>query len=196
MRRRSAVCLASVVLATCAAGCVKEAANEPAHRSVAVKAGAISFVPNLPVGRRSELTAQMTAFLGTVYKRAFIRPRPAGPTPLPGRYSTTESLTPFFAKPARAALRAHAGAFTLGPHLDLLTGVVTYGGGVTTQGKVSTALLNIRFDGSGSRSDEPTPVVLVTQSGTMLLQHTGSGWYVREFDLKLQTKPAPTPTPS
>ncbi len=196
MRRRYAVCLASIVLLMFAAGCVKETVDEPPSRSVAVKAGAISFVPNLPVGRRSELGAQMTAFLGTLYKRAFIRPRPAGPTPLPGTFSTVDALTPLFATPARPALRAHAGTFTLGPHLDLLNGVVAYSGGVTTQGKVTTALLNIRFDGSGSRADEATPVILVAQSGTMLLQHTEAGWFVREFDLKLRTKPAPTPTPT
>ncbi len=186
-------CLAVLALALLTGSCVKEAPPEPPpHRAVVVKAGTLRFVPDLPAAQRSAVTSGIGSFLRTLYEDAFIQPKPAGQTPLPTTFRVVDRLTPLFAAAARPALVAHADAFTLGPHLDLLSGELTYTGGVTGQ----NALLQIHFAGAASRTDQGTPVMRVGQLGTMLLQHTEAGWFVREFDLHFRTIPAPTPTPS
>jgi hypothetical protein len=195
MRRRHAVLLA-VAIAVGANSCSEVAPEPPPRRTLTVKSGVIRTVPGLPSAQASALTKEIGTFLETLYTTAFIRPKAAGPTPLPSAYVPTERLVAFFSAGGRTVLRAHADAFTLGPDLDLLTGTLTYSGGITRSPQSTTALLQIHLTGRASRTDESTPVILIGQTGTMLIGRTGAGWLVREFDLKFRTVPAPTPTPT
>ena len=71
----------------------------------------------------------------------------------------------------------------LGRNLDLLVGKVAFNGVVTRQDKLVTALISVGFTGTGSRIDEATPVVLIDQRGTLLLQGSNAGGYGPSLDV-------------
>jgi hypothetical protein len=196
MPRRHAL-LILVVLATGAAACSHATAPPtPAHREVQVTHGAIAFVPDAPAAQRVALADELSGFLHKLYTEGFVRRRATGPTPEPDD-APTRRIAALFAPGARTKLEQQPSVFTLGPHLDLLAGHVSYQGGITRDGSITTALISLTFAGNGSRIDEGTPVVTVLQSGQLTLQHSESGWFVRAFDLKISlAPPPPTPSPS
>jgi hypothetical protein len=195
MRRHIAV-LGAIATILLAPACTTVGTHEtPVNRTVVVTHGAVAFVPTAPAANRAPVIDDLSSFLHKLYTEAFVRQEAKGPTPAPDD-APLRRIDPLFAPAARAKADA-SGVFTLGPHLDLLTGHVAYNGGITHDAGVTTALISLTFTGTGSRTDETKPVVTVVQSGTLTAQRTETGWFVRAFDLKITLKPPPpTPTPT
>lgn len=193
MPPRHAILILAVALLVSACASSGSSPPPPAERTVSVTHSTLTFVPDTPPAEQSTIADAISAFLRNLYRKGFVRPEPKGPTPAPDD-APLRAIASAFAPAARPRL---SGVFSLGPHVELLSGTVTYDGGVTRDGNVVTALLGITFSGLGSRTGEGTPVVSFTQSGEMTLQRTETGWFVPAFDLKITVKPPPpTPTPS
>jgi hypothetical protein len=193
---RRLVMFGLVAAASITSSCSTGGTPQPAAvRTVTVTHGTIAFVPDIPAAQQETVVGQITAVLRTLYTRGFVRVNATGPTPVPDDASFRRIET-MFSPGARTKLET-SGVFSLGPHLDLLTGHLSYDGGVTRDGDVTTALIGLTFTGLGSETDGTTPVISFEQSGQLTLQSTKTGWFVRAFDLKLTTKPPPpTPTPT
>ncbi len=195
MPRRHALLILVVLTTTGAAACSTGAPPPPpAHRFVQVTHGALAFIPDTAAPQRVALADDLSAFLRKLYTEGFVRQKPKGPTPQPDD-APLRRISALFAPTARTKLQQQPSIFTLGPHLEMLTGHVAYNGGVTRDGGATTALVALTFTGNGSRTDEGTPVVTFQQSGRITLQRSEGGWFVRAFDLKMVLKPPP-PTPS
>lgn len=145
--------------------------------------------------RRKAATDEISSALRRLYTRAFMKGGPASvasprPSPLLRLHS---SMT----KAAIAALKKSPDVFDAGDDLVVFKGSLRYGGLVTFgTRKPVEALLEVEFIGRAAPQGRNVPIARVHQRGTILLHRTSTTWLVDGFDLRIETRPQPSPTPS
>ncbi len=176
-------------------------AQPPPKRTPApgIRATATSFTtaPEVPAANKRAARLGIEKSLVAMYRRAFAQPAStpapdASPRPLPAARAAT-SMT----KSARTALVRSPGVFDEAADLSVYRGLIRYGGVVTFEGKRPIeAFLDVDFAGEAVPIGSRSPRVRVRQLGTVVMKRFDHGWFVEGFDLRLVTRPVPTPTPS
>lgn len=166
---------------------------EPGLRT---RAGEIRTAPDVGAPTRKAVVSDISEALHKLYSRAFVQPQTtpgpkASPRPLPAK-RVRRSMTNI----ARAALAKSPGIFDEAADLTVYSGVISYSGLVTFDGKRPVeALLDVSFGGDAVPVGSLSPAVRLRQSGTIVLKNTDDGWLVDGFDLSFATRPLDTPTP-
>jgi hypothetical protein len=169
-------------------------AAPPPSVGLKVHATDLRTVPDVSTMKRKTTADDLAGVLRKVYTRAFTGPLDAtpstSPSPSPAR-RIRDLLTP----PAVAALKKSPDVFDLGP-LVVTNGKLAFGGVVTFDGKDPVgALLDVNFVARATPIASTTPVAQIHQEGTISLRHTSEGWLVDGFDLRIDSRPEPTPSP-
>lgn len=164
----------------------------------------VTSAPQVASELRGRATEEIGAALVTLYERAFTVPdavedaetEPDGPDPSPTPTPPSARLAASMTTIARRALAASPGVFDEAADIHVHSGTVRFEGVITFDGKDPLeALLEVNFLGEGAPLGSRSPLVRLQQKGTLVLRNTDSGWLVDGFDLRLQTAPAPTPSP-
>jgi hypothetical protein len=162
-------------------------------RGIVVKTEELATVPDLPKSRRDQLAKDLEIFLDLVYTQAFV---PAAATATPSPFTSVSRINHLLTAGSREALKKDPDVFELGPNLTISSGDLKYRGIVTThENDPVEAVLEIVLDARAALSDENTEVAGVKQTGTLVLKMAGDGWRLRAFDLELDTKALPSPSP-
>lgn len=162
-------------------------------RGIRVKTEELATVPDLPKSRRDQLAKDLEIFLDLVYTQAFV---PAAATATPSPFTSISRINHLLTAASRKALNKDPDVFELGPNLTVSSGELTYRGIVTTsKNNPVEAVLEIVLTAHAALTDEDKEVADVKQTGTLFLKMAGDGWRLRAFDLKLDTRALPTPTP-
>lgn len=155
-------------------------------------------VPPLPPALERTLAREIGDMVADLYERAFVTVRiETKPAPTGGA-SPQLRLAGLFTPKAAAALTNDADVFQRIEDLEVARGRVTFGGLATLEGsKPVQALLEIVFEASGTPAQRVSPIVRLTQRGTLLLVHSSNRWLVDGFDLKFDSAPvSPSPSPA
>ncbi len=162
-------------------------------RGIKVQTKELATVPDLPSSRRDQLAKDLEIFLDLFYTEAFV---PAAATATPSPFTGVRRIERLLTAASRKALREDPDVFELGPELTVTSGDLTYSGIVTTsKGNPVEAILEIALNARAASEAEGVDVARVEQTGTLILKMAGDGWRLRAFDLKLGSRPLPTPTP-
>ena len=165
----------------------------PAATGIAAHAKDIRTVPDVGRNTRKRTAAEIASTIEDVYSRAFTRPiDPPDAEPSPGPARRVKDL---FTPGAVAALKASPDVFDIG-ELVVTSGSVDFSGVVTfADDEPRDALVEIDFVGRATPASSAEPVVRVHQTGTLGLRRSDDRWLVRSFDLRMATRPEPTPSP-
>jgi hypothetical protein len=169
-------------------------APSPVASGISAHAKDLRTVPDVSRDARRATAREIAYAVERVYTAAFTRPIAAqSSSPPPGSARRVRDL---FTTGAIAALKKSTDVFDLGPLVVTagtanFSGVVTYGGKDTAK----DALIEIDFVGRATPAGATEPAVRVHQRGTLGLRRNADGWLVRSFDLRLATRPEPTPKP-
>ena len=169
-------------------------ATSPAATGIRAHVNEIRTVPNVDERPRTAAMKEIARTLERIYTAAFGRPSDAStsPSPSPGPARRVREL---FAPGAVAALKSSPGVFDLGP-LVVTSGTADFEGVITFAGTTpSGAEIDVDFTGRAMPLEATEPAVRVHQRGTLTLRRSADGWLVRSFDLRLATRPEPTPSP-
>jgi hypothetical protein len=208
MRRRSTPALTIVIfVATATAIAVgafyfgKEDAETPrpptTPEQITVHPDVIRTVPD-HVGAKTRRAAaeDIGDALRSVYRAAFMRSPRSAPSPASPSPSVARRLRDYMTKDATAAVKKSPDVFDIGA-LVVTHGSVTFDGAVTFDGKQATgALLSVDFIGRATPISRSTPVARVHQKGSISMRWSSGRWLVDGFELRLATRPEPTPTPT
>lgn len=169
--------------------------------AITATATGIRTVPDVPATTRRSAAAALTKTLDTLYTRAFIPPvsdQAVGRSPSPAPALRIESrVRGLMTARAIAALKKSRGVFEEIDELDVYDGTVEFRGVITFAGTVPVdALLHVDFTGHATPPGRTGPRVRIRQFGEMRLVRTANTWLVDGFDLRLTTRPLPTPEPT
>lgn len=168
-------------------------AASPVAAGIDAHAKQIRTVPDVGRDTRRQAAREIADAIERVYTAAFTRPidgAAASPSPGPAR-----RVRDLFTTRAIAALKKSPDVFDLGP-LVVTAGTANFSGVITFVGKdAKDALIELDFVGRATPMDSTEPAVRVHQRGSLGLRRTANGWLVRSFDLRLATRPEPTPSP-
>lgn len=162
-------------------------------RGIRVTTQELATVPDLPKSRRDQLAKDLEIFLDLAYTQAFV---PAAATATPSPSTGVARISHLLTSASRKSLNKDPDVFDLGPNLTVSSGQLTYRGIVTThKNNPVEAILEIELDARATLTDEDREVAGVKQTGTLVLKMAGDGWRLRAFDLELDTKALPSPSP-
>jgi hypothetical protein len=157
----------------------------------------LRFVPDVPTNRRRATRDEIAAMLERLYTSAFVQPAATPPPDQSPRPQPTRRIATLLTKQARVALAKRPQAFDEANDLALYSGGVAFQGLVVfSGGRPVESFLDIDFKGVATPVGRSSPVADVRQTGKVVLKRTANGWFVDGFDLKLTTRPQPTPEPS
>ncbi len=169
-------------------------AASPVPSGIDAHAKTIRTVPDVSRKTRAAVAKEIARALDRVYTAAFTRPvgtTSASPSPGPAR-----RVREFFTSGAVAALKESADVFDIGP-LVVTHGTANFSGVVTfADDAPREAVIEVDFVGRATPLEGTEPAVRVHQRGTLGLRKSSQRWLVRTFDLRLATRPEPTPSPS
>ena len=159
--------------------------------------GQLRFVPEVQQNRRRAARDGVASMLKNLYTKAFVQPAATPPPERSPRPRPTRRIGTLLTKQARTALAKRPRAFDLAGDLALYSGVVKFSGLIVFVGsKPAESFLDVEFRGVATPVGRSSPVAIVSQRGKVVLKRTADGWFVDGFDLKLATRPQPTPRPS
>ncbi len=162
-------------------------------RGIRVKTEELATVPDLPSSRRDQLAKDLEIFLDLVYTQAFV---PAAATATPSPFTSVSRISHLLTAGSRKSLNSDPDVFEIGPKLTVSSGELTYRGTVTTnKNRPVEAVLEIVLNARAALIDEDKEVASVKQTGTLVLKMAGDGWRLLAFDLDLETKALPSPSP-
>lgn len=168
-------------------------APSPVVTGIDAHAKAIRTVPDVSRATRRRVASEIASTIEDVYTRAFGRPVDApqlSPSPGPAR-----RVRELFTAGAVAALKKDPDVFDIGEFV-VTSGTVDFSGVVTfADDEARDAVVEIDFVGRATPIGRADPAVRVHQTGTLGLRRSDERWLVRTFDLRMATRPAPTPSP-
>lgn len=150
----------------------------------------IRTVPDVGAKTRDGAAKEIARTLERLYIAAFTRPVAVGASPSPG---PARRVREHFTSGAIAALKTKPDVFDIGP-LVVTTGLAEFSGVITfADDEPRDAAIEVDFVGRATPLEGTASRVRVHQRGTLGLRRTGDGWLVRDFDLRMATRPEPTP---
>lgn len=161
-----------------------------------VVAEQIRTAPDVSAPTRAAVTAQLGKALKSLYAKGFVQPLTTpGPDESP-RPAPAKRVAPSLTSIARAGLARSPQVFNEAGDLSVYSGTIVFEGFITFDGKRPIeAMLDVDFSGEAAPVGPRSPLVKLRQTGTVVLKNTSGGWLVDGFDLRLATRPLPSPTP-
>jgi hypothetical protein len=174
--------------------------SQPPRTGVTAYVKSLRTVPGVGDDRRRVLAKGIAHDLDVLYTRAFVveeqRPGPTPATPTPRPPAPSKKVSSLLTGRARAALKQSPGIFDELRGLTIREARLSFQGVVTLDGaKALEALLDVTIVGTATPVGANGPVLKLKQAGTISLRRSPNQWLVDGFDLRLRTRPMPSPAP-